>query len=150
MFFVERPADAFLAEWSARRDGPRLVTVHGLGGSGTSTSVARALADRSFVRVDLGGAAEPAAVRARLQNLRESEIVFVDQVHRPRAARAAIEALLERTPAQVIVSARAPLGAEREHRVPLGLLDELARSRRALVRCCRRSRSRTRSSTRRT
>lgn len=124
---MERPADARLAELLGP-DGPPLVTLHGLGGSGTSTSVRRALAGQSFFLVDVG--ASPASrVRSQLARAPERSLVFVDGVHEPAAARAAIRSLARRSSVRVVVAARAPLGLEGEHRVALGLFDRPATER---------------------
>ena len=112
MRWIPRSEEAALR---ARLDaGARVVTVHGLGGSGASALVARALDDRGPVlRVDLS------ASRARAPtDAPPGTWVFFDQVHDARAARA-VAAFVARSAARVVVAARRPLGLAEEHRVPL-------------------------------
>lgn len=123
LIWIERDADARLRE--LLEGDSRLVNVHGLGGSGASSLVARALADRRFVRIDLEGCVRAADVGARLRRAPErAAIVFLDQVHRPAIARAAIDDWLADSPRRVVVAARGPLGTRTEARVSLSRLDE--------------------------
>lgn len=128
--FLARPADARLEEWIAevaRRGASRggdVLTVHGLSGSGASTSVARALTRHAFFRVDLGTATKSTMVTERLRAVPpRAARVFLDQVHHPDAARAPLGRWLRRREASVVIAARGPLHLEGEVRVPLGLFD---------------------------
>lgn len=102
----------------------RLLTVHGLPGSGTSTSVRHALGARPYVRVD--GSVEPKALRAMRSACRGARWIFLDDVVHPAQVRRLVEAWLDESEARVVVAARAPLHLSSEHRtsehrVPLGL-----------------------------
>jgi hypothetical protein len=115
MSFIPRPEESLIN--AALEAGAPLITVHGLGGAGASTLVARALEGRGPVlRVDLS------ASRARTPlDAAPGTRVFFDQVHDARAARA-VAAFVARTGAPVVVAGRRPVGLEGEQRVPLGPL----------------------------
>lgn len=129
--WIPRPADAQLDALLAAND--RLITVHGLGGSGGSTLVARALGragQPGHVRVDLAECREPHEASRRIEAARQSHrgarLFLLDDVHSPSAARAGVQALLAASAAnRVVISARGPLGLDGEVRVPLGGLDAL-------------------------
>lgn len=100
----------------------RLVTVHGLGGSGASHAARRALEGRAHLRADLAGCTSAAAVRARLPPVQRG-LLLLDDVHAPRPTRAAVERLLRAPGLRVVVAARAPLGLPYEARVAVPALD---------------------------
>lgn len=120
--WIERSADAQLrALLDARK---RLITVHGLGGSGASSLVARELEGREALRIDLTDAFDRATRRrllvATLQ--RSHAYLWLDQV--PVSFRAQeLEPLLSVRKACVVLSARRPVGLPNEHLVTLPLLD---------------------------
>lgn len=124
VIWIAREAEGHIEELLAG-DAP-IVTVHGLGGAGSSALVRRALARRRH-EVVRASALVPGARAPRLRGA----LVFVDDVHDARGAARAIGALA-RGGARVVVAAREPLGLPDEARVPLGLLDE--RGARALFR----------------
>jgi hypothetical protein len=115
MSFLARPEESLLHA-ALDADAP-LITVHGLGGAGASTLVARALLGRGpALRVDLS------APQARTpREAPPGTRVFFDQVHDARAARA-VAAFVARTGASVVVAGRWPIGLSVEQRVPLGPL----------------------------
>ncbi len=118
--WIARPADERLAALLA--GDARLISVHGLGGVGSSALVQRALAGVPHQHVDLEACRTTAEVRARLRRVRRG-VVWLDQVHRPRLARAAVAALLAETGARVLIAGRTPLGGNDEECVPVALLD---------------------------
>lgn len=117
--WIPRPADEALATLLAD-ERVTLVTVFGIGGSGSSATVERAVGPRAL-RLDLGAVTQSRQAAERLASVR-ARLVWLDQVHHPEAVRDAADALSAREGIRVVVAARAPLGATREHRVPLGPL----------------------------
>lgn len=118
--WIARQADEAVAELLA--GDARIITVHGLGGTGSSSVVERALGGIRHQRIDLEGCRSLAEARARVKTIRR-DVVWLDQAHRPRLARAAVALLAKETTARVIIAGRQPLGTNDEVRVPVSLLD---------------------------
>jgi len=118
--WIARAADETLAELLA--GDVRLVTVHGLGGSGASSLARRALQRRPHLVADLRGCTSPREIRARLRSAQRG-LIFVDDAHAPQHARAAVAALLRQRGVRVVVAGRGPLGLAGETLVPVTALD---------------------------
>lgn len=120
MTWIPRPADDQLQTLLA--SDAQVICVHGLGGVGCSAMVARALSGHVHQRIDLHGASKPSEVRKRLRGARRG-FVWLDQVHHPKAARAAIMALVAEGACRVVLAARSPLGVAQEVCVPVSFFD---------------------------
>ncbi|MBL8719914.1 MAG: hypothetical protein JNL79_28275 [Myxococcales bacterium] len=120
MTWIARAADETLAELLA--GDVRLVTVHGLGGSGASSLARRALHEKPHLVADLRGCTSPTEIRARLPSARRG-LIFVDDAHAPHHARAAVARLSRERGVRVVVAGRGPLGLEGEALVPVTALD---------------------------
>jgi hypothetical protein len=118
--WIARQADEAVAELLA--GDARIITVHGLGGAGSSSVVERALGGVRHQRIDLEGCRSLAEARRRVKVIRR-DVVWLDQAHRLSLARAAVASLAKRTSARVIIAGRQPLGTNDEACVPVSLLD---------------------------
>lgn len=128
---IERAVEADVRESLARAatHGLVLTVVHGLGGMGASTIVARALVGQPFVRWDLAqlGKAElarraheePASGRERE---RERGVLWLDQAHEA-IAKPVLASLLSRWRGPVVVAGRLPTGHPDERCVPVPPLE---------------------------
>lgn len=115
MLWISTPLEDELANL-VDSESRRLVTVFGLGGSGASSLVARALP--SFHRVDLSDLRRASSVWARLRDV-HARSVWLDQVHRAYLVRPAVERWLARNEGRIVISSREPLGLSEEHRLPI-------------------------------
>ncbi len=115
MTWIARAADETLAELLA--GDVRLVTVHGLGGSGASSLVRRALQKRPHLVANLRDCESATEIRARLPSVRRG-LIFVDDTHSPRQARAAVAALSREHGVRVVVAGRAPSASKARRSCP--------------------------------
>lgn len=120
--WIERAAEGEVRAHLAKRT--QLVTVHGLGGMGASTIVARALVGHDFVRWDLGALA-PAQLRLRARALRRGTetIVWLDQAHHALPPRV-LDDLRERSPGPIVIAGRTPTNRPDESCVPVPRLED--------------------------
>lgn len=121
MELVDRSIEGDVRASLTRADG--LTVVHGLGGMGASTIVARALGETAFVRWDLGGPGlAKLPRRAQAEAARGPRVLWLDQAHAPIAP-AALTSLRARWPGPIVIAGRLPTGRADERCFPVPPLE---------------------------